>query len=137
MHASACSTATAPLVALALLGCTDLDRFTTGPNEAYCGAITLSSTFRTGFSQSVQMRLTLDAGLLDSATHSPGTLSTYDAPSGSQPEQRLLNDAPLRAITPLPHDALSHLEFGEGRERNAIFGVSTNDRAGDSLLAVL
>lgn len=118
------------------VGCDDAGRFTTAPGEAYCGSITLGSPFRAGLSPRVQMRLRLDASALDGAD-SPGELSTYEAPDGEQPERRLFTAAALRPIEAMAHDSLSRLEFGEGRERNAIYAVSPDDPAAESMLAVI
>lgn len=120
----------------ALAGCDDLARFSTDPGKSYCGAVTLGSSFRTGFSPRVQMRLKLDASRLD-GPESPGTLSTFEAGVDDQPERRLLDEAELRLLAPLAHDPLSHLEFGDGRERNAIFAVTPADPEAESMLAVL
>ena len=117
-------------------GCDDLSRFSTAPGEAYCGSVTLGSAFRAGLSPRVQMQLEIDAAALD-GPEPPGTLSTYEAALDDQPERRLLDRAPLRPIAPLAHDALSRLEFGEGRERNAIFAVSPTDPAAEGLLAIV
>ncbi len=57
--------------------------FLHGPGEVYCGAVTLGGSFRTGLSPRVQMRLTLDASMLD-GPGSPGTISTFEA-LGPQP----------------------------------------------------
>lgn len=121
------------LVVIGLLacGCNELDGFTTPPGEAYCGGITLGSAFRTGFSPRVQMRLTFDAAALDTLT-SPGKLTTFD-PGEAHPH--LLQDAALRPIEPLAHDALSALQFGDGRDRNALFAVTPVLRDEESLLA--
>ena len=129
---------TFPAIALvaATLGCTNVERFTTAPNEAYCGAVTVGAPFRAGLSPRVQMRLTLDATALD-GPNAPGTLSTYEAADVGQPEERLFDEAPLRPIPALAHDGLSHLEFGDGRERNAIFAVSPKDESAESMLAVV
>ncbi|MCC6556492.1 MAG: hypothetical protein IT372_26330 [Polyangiaceae bacterium] len=121
---------------LAAAGCDDLSRFSTADGEAYCGSVTLASGFRTGLSPRVQMRLTLDATALD-GTEPPGLLSTYEAADETHPERRLLDRAPLRPIAPLANDPLSHLEFGDGRERNAIFAVSPVDPAAESMLAII
>jgi hypothetical protein len=118
------------------LGCTNLDRFTTGPGEAYCGAITIGAPFREGLSPRVQMRLTLDASALDGPS-APGTLSTFEAAALGQAEERTFTDAALRPMAPLAHDAMSHLEFGDGRERNAVFAVSPTDEAAEAMLAVV
>lgn len=124
------------IAAIGAIGCNDLDRFSTGPDEAYCGSITLGSAFRTGLSPRVQMRLRLDATALD-GDGSPGTLSTYEGPDATHPERRLLDEAPLRPIHGLSHDPLSQLEFGDGRERNAIFAVSPAEAEAEGLLAVI
>ncbi|MDC0683155.1 hypothetical protein [Sorangium atrum] len=117
-------------------GCDDLSRFSTADGEAYCGAITLGGAFRTGLSPRVQMRLTLDADALD-GPEPPGALWTYEAPDGATAERRLLDGAPLRPIGALSHDPLSRLEFGEGRERNAIYAVDAAEPEAEPLLAVL
>ncbi|WP_437929616.1 hypothetical protein WMF37_10190 [Sorangium sp. So ce291] len=117
-------------------GCDDVSRFSTAEGEAYCGAITLGGAFRAGLSPRVQMRLSLDAEALD-GPDPPGALWTYEAPDGTTPERRLLDGAPLRPIGALAHDPLSRLEFGEGRERNAIYAVSAADPGAESLLAIL
>ncbi|WP_441288180.1 hypothetical protein ACSRUE_40270 [Sorangium sp. KYC3313] len=117
-------------------GCDDLSRFSTADGEAYCGAITLGGAFRAGLSPRVQMRLTLDADALDGA-EPPGALWTYEAPDGATAERRLLDGAPLRPIGALAHDPLSRLEFGEGRERNAIYAVDASEPGAEPLLAVL
>jgi hypothetical protein len=124
------------VVALAGAGCSDLDRFSTAEGEAYCGRITLGSAFRQGFSPRVQMRLYLDASNVD-GPDSPGTLSTYEAASEVTPERRVLTEAPLSVIQPLRHDPLSQLSFGDGRERNAVYGVVPDAPDEESLLAVL
>src|SRR5687767_11842295 len=98
------------------LGCTDYSRFSTGKDEAYCGSVTLGGSFRTGMSPKVLMRLRLDAEQLDGPA-SPGTISTFED------ERRLFDETELRLIEPLGHDALSRLEFGDSRERNAMFAL--------------
>ena len=128
--------AVASCLLLAGAGCDDLSRFSTADGEAYCGSVTLAGAFRTGLSPRVQMRLQLDATGLD-GLEPPGALSTFEAADETHPERRLLDRAPLRPIAPLAHDPLSHLEFGDGRERNAIFAVSPADPASESLLAIL
>ena len=136
------ATLSTALAAFALVGggCGDLERFTTAKPEAYCGAITLGGFFRTGFSPRVQMRLRLDASQIDGASPA-GTLSTYEAAVSGLPEQRLLDEVPLRHVPALGDDPISHLEFGEGRLRNAMFAVtpSATDGGvpGESILAVV
>ncbi|UQA55416.1 hypothetical protein E8A73_029205 [Polyangium aurulentum] len=128
--------AAALAIGVSASGCEDLDRFSTRRDDAYCGAITLGSAFRTGLSPRVQMRLELDASKLDGA-ESPGTLWTFEAATEGRPERRLLDGAPLRPIAPLAHDPLSRIEMGDGRERNAIYAVSPSDPEAESMLAFL
>lgn len=109
--------ALAPLAAgaaaCALLGsgCDDPDRFSTEPGESFCGAIVQGTFVRSSFGPAVQMRLTFDAARIESG---PGSLSTSDG---------LLVEAPLRPLAPFFHDALSSLQFGEGRERSLLYFV--------------
>jgi hypothetical protein len=131
----------AHLAALACLvgasGCEDKSDFSTGPGESYCGAIVLGGSFRTGLSTKVQMRLKIDAEAIDDAAGSPGVVSTFEAADEVSPARRLLDNAPLRPIPPLLHDPLSHAEFGDDRERNAIFAVSPADVDAESMLAIV
>lgn len=128
------------LVALGLappaLGCADVERYSTAPSESYCGAVTLSSSFRTGLSPRVQMRLQLDASQLDGEL-SPGVLWTHEAAAGDQPERRLLDRAPLRRIPTLANDPLSQLDLGEGRDPSRVFAVTPTSAEEESLLCVL
>ncbi len=117
-------------------GCDDTSHFSNIPGESYCGAITLGSSFRMGFSPRVQMRLTLDASLID-GPNSPGVLSTYEAATGDQPEQRLIDNAELRLFPAMAHDPLSRLTLSDAQMRNAIFAISPADPDAESLIAVL
>jgi hypothetical protein len=117
------------------LGCTDLEHFSTGQGDAYCGSVTLGGSFRTGLSPRVQMRLKLDAAALD-GPGSPGTISTFES-AGPEADRRLLTDAELRRLPAMDNDPLSRPELGDGRIRNWIFAVSPVDPAAESLLAVL
>ena len=107
------------LAALLASGCDRVSDFDLADGESYCGTITLAAVFRAGLSPRTQMRMTFDSSKLDTG-EPPGTLTTFDNEAMTQ----LLSDAPLRAIPALEHDALSSLEFGDGRERNFLFGVS-------------
>jgi hypothetical protein len=125
-----------PLAILgAALGCTDLEHFSTGPGDAYCGSVTLGGSFRTGLSPRVQMRLRLDASALD-GPGSPGTISTFESASPDAP-RRLVTDAELRRLPAMEHDPLSRPDFGDGRIRNWIFALSPVDPDAESLVAVL
>jgi hypothetical protein len=122
-------------IACAGLGCTDLDHFSTGPGEVYCGAVTLGGTFRTGLSPRVQMRLTLDASMLD-GPGSPGTISTFEA-MGPEPPRRLLTDAEVRRLPAMDHDPLSRPELGDTQLRTWIFAATPADPEAESLVSVL
>src|SRR5262245_24655583 len=117
--------------------CEDKSDFSTLPGESYCGAVVLGGNFRTGFSTKVQMRLKLDAEALDDPVGSPGAISTFEAGDEVSRERRLLDSAPLRPIPPLLPHPPPHPDFGDGRERNAIFGVSPSDAEAESILAVV
>ena len=124
-------------IALALLtaACDRLERFDLAAGEAYCGAITLGGSYRLGLSPRVQMRLRWD-GAGFAAGGSPGTLSTFDA-GADEGLERLVDEATLRPFEPLAHDPLSELEFGDGRERNLVYGVSAADTAAEALMAIV
>lgn len=105
-----------------LAGCHNLDGFTTKPGEAYCGAMVSSPQFTSGFvptgsPPALDVALTLDTNKLTSI---PGILSSDDAQNGlcSASGQPLFQDAPLRAIPEVDHDAISQLTFGEGHEHD-------------------
>jgi hypothetical protein len=123
-------------IVCAALGCTDLSHFSTAPGEAYCGAVTVGSSFRTGLSPRVQMRLELDATALDGAA-SPGAISTFETAAAGHPERRMLASAALRRLPTMDNDPLSRPDFGDGRLRNWIFAVSPADPDAESLLAVV
>jgi hypothetical protein len=106
--------------ALGAVGCRDLSRFDTGPNEAYCGSIVTSEFIRKGFTPeneppNLPMRLRLDT---DKMTTEPGVISTNDGEAGVCHPFAFFTNAKLRAIDEVFHDELSFVEFGEGREHN-------------------
>jgi hypothetical protein len=123
-------------LALAGPGCADLGRYSTAPGESYCGAVTASSSFRTGLDPGVQMRLQLDASELDGEA-SPGTVWTFEAASAAAPARRLLDAAPLRRIPTLDSDPLSQLSLGEGRDPSRIFALTPASPAEDPFVGVL
>jgi hypothetical protein len=124
--------------ALAVLpGCNADDRaFSTARGQSFCGAVTLGRAFREGLGPRVQMRLELDVEALD-AGESPGRVWAWEAATQVAPERSLLDGVPLEPIAPLAHDALGDLDFGEGRERNAVFAVRPGDPEVEGMIAVL
>jgi hypothetical protein len=107
-------------------GCKDVDRFSTDPDESYCGKIVSVSIVRRGFSSAVCMRLTLDT---HHVADRPGYLWTDDG---------MFWETPLRPIPELSHDPLLTLNFGEGREKNLLFSVDPADPdRGPSLMTVI
>jgi hypothetical protein len=125
------------LVAALALSCGACDRladFELESNEAFCGRITTARRYREGLSPRVQMRLKLDVAQIETEEVA-GTITTFDAEAGES--ARLLDAAALRPIPAMAHDALSGLEFGDGRERNLMYAVSPSDRNAESLLAVI
>lgn len=111
-----------------LASCKDVTRFSTDPDEKYCGSIIPGPFVRRGFAAGVKMRMSFDADRLWDA---PGVVSTDDG---------TLKEAALRPIPSLSHDSLSMLQFGEGRTRNFLYVVSTSDTesgGGQSAIAVV
>lgn len=121
---------------MAGLGCTDLDRFSTGKGESYCGAITATEAFRAGFGPEVRMRLSLDAARLD-GPGSPGKVSTFEPGDGTRPDLRLVDGADLRRIEAMENDVISRPDLGEGRLRTSLFAVTPADPAAEGVLAVV
>jgi len=140
------------LGALTVVGCHSLDNFDTKPGYAYCGTIPANPLFQTGFvpdgtPPSLEIALTLDTGKLASQASTddagrelslasqPGILSSNDAGTGLCGEQPLFQDAPIRTIPELDHDALSTLTFGEGHEHD--FFVWVDSTCLGTMLAVV
>jgi hypothetical protein len=113
MRASLASLALGAITALAATGCSELQRFSTSPDESYCGVVTGASFVRSDkLKEGTKMRLQLDVDALESK---PGTLWTDPL----APDERFAA-TPLRAIKQLPADALSTLQFGEGSLKSSI-----------------
>lgn len=111
----------ASLALLAALACSDLSRFDTGKNDAYCGTVVGASFVREGFERTEQAELRLS--IADLAT-APGRLSTHRDTAVCDGESRFTN-APLRPPTKLESDPLSQLEFGQGSELNFMSWVTS------------
>jgi hypothetical protein len=109
-----------------LSACKDIDRFSTDPDESYCGKIVSASIVRRGFSSTMCMRLTFDSRRVHDR---PGTLFTDDG---------MFANTPLRPIPELSHDPLLTFTFGEGREKNLLFAAdpAETDR-GPAVTAVI
>jgi hypothetical protein len=131
-------------------GCRELDRFSTGPGEAYCGTLVNAGFAHHGFVPEngpgrLKMRLTLDARKLvappaaltgdpdgsvsrvtsNDLAASPGRITTDDAEQGSCRPDPLFLDSPFRAVAEAQHDPISLLEFGDGREYNGLVWVDS------------
>ncbi len=125
------------LLTLSQVACASDDgAFTTSRGESYCGAVTLGRAFREGLGPRTQMRLELDVDQLD-AQASPGRVWAWEPPTQVAPARSLLDGVPLEPIAPLAHDALGDLDFGEGRERNALFAVRPANPDVEGMIAVL
>ncbi len=72
-----------------------------------------SSFVRAGLGPDVRMCMTFDAERMQDA---PGRLTTSDG---------RFRATPLRPIPQLWHDALSTLEFGDGRSQNLVYAAAT------------
>jgi hypothetical protein len=105
---------------LTLASCRSLDRFDTEKPAAYCGSIIGGSAFESGFIRkgappSLELKLELDTSSL---TDRPGALSSNDGAVGFCRPAPLFDEAPLRAIPELLHDALSQADLGQGHEHD-------------------
>ncbi len=111
--------------------CSDVSRFDTGTDSAYCGTIVGATFVRQGFARQVQAELQLDTRALNTI---PGTLTSHrdDTPCEGKP---LFDRTPLTAAIKLEADALSQLEFGDDRELNWLSWVEST--CGETYLAVV
>ena len=75
-----------------------------------------------GSPPTLQVRLQLDTSSL---SNRPGTLTSRDAGHGVCGDSPLFDEAPLRAIPELLHDALSQLDFGQGHEHDLFAWVDS------------
>jgi hypothetical protein len=117
-------------LAVAGLGCNTLGRFTTAPDESYCGTVTATASFRAGLAEGAQMRVTLDAAELDGEL-SPGAVWT------AEPARQLLDGALLRRIPALENDPLAIPDLGGGRVQTRLFALTPAPAGEDPLLGVL
>jgi hypothetical protein len=132
---------TGPLVALSLclFGCRSLERFDTSGDPAYCGSILKAPLFQDGFlpdgvEPGFFLRLELD---IDRLTTRPGTITSNDEVFGMCREKggALFQEAELRAIEEIFHDALSQMEFGEGHQHDFFAWVDSTCQG--TMLAVV
>jgi hypothetical protein len=124
-------------VALLLAGCRDLERFDTEDGAAYCGSMVSANFLHEGFipggssRPNMQMRLELDT---DELATFPGRVWTDDTAGLCSPAPILQGDR-LRAIEEVQNDALSLLEFGDGRDFNFFAWVDSTCQG--TLLAIV
>ncbi|HEV8547480.1 MAG TPA: hypothetical protein VGQ57_00605 [Polyangiaceae bacterium] len=138
-HAVRANLACLAAVACALLAasCRSLERFDADKPAAYCGGVVGAANFSSGFIPSgsppnLELRLQLDTSSL---TDRPGSLSSNDAGRGVCDKLPLFDEAPLRAIPELLHDALSQMEFGDGHEADFFAWVDSTCKG--TMLAVV
>ena len=119
--------------------CTDLSKYQLSDSEAYCGLMVSAPLFQSGFVPEgtppvLRLRLHLD---MDKLTTTPGTLTSDDRTRGlcKDNDQPLFDEAELRAIPEVLHDAISTLEFGQGREHS--FFAYVDSTCQGTLLAVV
>lgn len=124
---------TVAIAAVTVLGvaCTDVSRFDTGKDDAYCGTIVDATFVRQGFSRQIQAELQIDTRTLNTE---PGKLTTHrdDEPCEGEP---LFSNVPLQAPVKLESDPLSQLQFGDDRELNFMSWVAPT--CGETFLAVV
>jgi hypothetical protein len=127
-------------ITLGVLGgtsCRSLDRFNTEKPAAYCGSLVGATTFHSGFigngaPPSLELRLELDTSSLSDR---PGALSSDDASAGFCKPAPLFDEAPLRAIPEILHDALSQADLGQGHEHDFFAWVDSTCQG--TMLAVV
>lgn len=138
------------------LGCSSLERFDTRGDAAFCGELVLAPRFQGGLlpravrPPTLSLRMELEPERLTQRGPeeelSPGEPEPYvivghvtsdDADRGlcSSIGRPLLDEAPLRTIPELEHDALRLFEFGEGRDHNFMAWVDSTCQG--TLLAVV
>jgi hypothetical protein len=122
-----------------LAACSDLSKYQLSDNEAYCGSMVSAPLFHSGFvpqgaPPALRLRLHLD---IDALTTTPGTLTSDDRTRGlcKDNDQPLFDEAQLRAIPEVLHDAISTLEFGQGREHS--FFAYVDSTCQGTMLAVV
>lgn len=124
-------------VACSAFACRDLERFDTAEGESYCGSLGAAfiqeALIPDDAQPNLRMRLDLD---VDNLTTTPGILWTDDSAAGLCAPAALFDGRPLRAIDPLFHDALSFVEFGDGREHNLFAWVDSTCEVGTMLAVV-
>src|SRR5262245_33858261 len=107
-------------------GCRSLDRFRLESNQTYCGSMVSAPVFQEGLlplpsaTSPPTLKLRLDLNV-DGLTSRPGPLTTDDATTdhvGLCAPAPLFDRAPLRAIPEVMHDAISSMQFGDGRDLN-------------------
>lgn len=117
------------LLAMLSSSCKNLDRFDTKEKAAYCGDLVSGPSFHDGFVPDetpalLRMQMTLDTSQLSTYSEnkatSPGFLTSNDRKSGlcSGQKQALFENAPLRAIPQVDHDAIATMAFGEGHDED-------------------
>ncbi|MBX7193837.1 MAG: hypothetical protein K1X94_17425 [Sandaracinaceae bacterium] len=110
--ALACGLVLGAAVLLGASGCDSYDRFRTGPERTFRGAVLgegEGSFIRRGFAAGTTLELSFDPSAI--GRPEVGTITTL-APDGAV----LFDATPLESIAPLSHDLLSELTFpGAGR----------------------
>jgi hypothetical protein len=102
--------------------CSDVSRFDTGKDDAYCGTVVNATFVREGFTRLIQAELQIDTAAINTQ---PGKLTSHrdDTPCDGKP---LFDAAPLRPPIKLESDALSQLQFGDDREMNWMSWVQSS-----------
>ena len=100
------------------VGCRDISRFSSA-GDHYEGSVVKGEFVRAGVAEDTRLCLSLDADHLQDA---PGKISSTDG---------RFRGEPLRPIPQLWHDPLSTLSFGEGREKNLVYMVTSSTAFSD------
>ncbi len=117
------------VIGLALLGCTNLDRFETRAGEEYCGGLESVGFGSSGMaaddasSRALQLGLTLDISKVASR---PGVLRSNDHLTGLCAKRATFEKVPLRVIEPLLSDRLSTIQIAEDHEQEIFSWVDSS-----------
>lgn len=111
-----------PVVALALVACSDLGAYATGPGEVFRGTVVGAEDapiVRRGFAADTRLEMSFDPRHAADLDDPAGVLTTSDG---------TLSGEPLVPIVPLSHDVLGDYEIPSGeRLRNYIFVMQPDD----------
>jgi hypothetical protein len=113
---------------LSPIGCRDVERFSTGQNGAYCGALVGASFASDGLMPDnsvavLKLKLTLDTQKL---TQRPGVLSSNDILTGlCAPNLPLFSNASVRTVQKAQYDVISAVQLTPDHDKDIFAWVDS------------